>query len=233
MSSWEAIQSFLHLFYPDLCICCWDNLPARNHRFCVPCLTELPFTSHFEYSENRVSQKFWGRADVVDAASLFYFVEGSLIRDMIHKFKYKNKPSIGVSLGKLAGQKIRESQLFKEIDAIVPVPLHYVKNAKRGYNQSERFARGISEVIKIPVLQDYLVKHENTTSQTDKTRLDRYHNVKDSFSLKSKYRNRYKHLLLVDDVITTGATIEACVHTLQEQDDAQVSVLTIAMARNF
>lgn len=228
----NSLKSFADLFYPDICICCWERQAVKNGHFCVSCLTELPFTSHFTIRENTVTKKFWGRIDVVAGASLFYYGKGSMIREMIHKMKYNNLPFVAKELGILAGRKIKESGFYDDVTHLIPVPMHYRKKTKRGYNQSEIFARAISSIVAIPTVTDLLVKYKETTTQTDKGRISRYENVVNSFKVKGADKYRGSHFLLVDDVITTGATLEACAERLSIIPDVRFSVITMAMARN-
>lgn len=228
----QSIGYLRKLVFPDICICCWEKAPVQNGNFCIMCLSELPFTDHFEFDENRVTKKFWGIAQVENGASLLYFDKGSLVREMIHKMKYNNKPSIANALGRRAGEKMLATTVFNDIDVIIPVPLHKKRRAQRGYNQSEVFARGISEVTSIPVAVDVLLKTYHTTTQTDKSRYERFENVRDSFLLENIEKIKGRHILLVDDVITTGATMDACLHILEAVSNVQCSVMTIVMAKN-
>lgn len=178
-----------------------------------------------------MSKKFWGHVDLVHAISLLYFDKGGKIQDMIHNLKYHGRKVTGTALGEMAGRKILEHYKADIYDVIVPVPIHRSKQAKRGFNQSEAFARGISEITGIPVATDILLKTSKTKTQTGMGRQDRFENVKYTFGVNSQAK-KYGHYLIVDDVLTTGATLEACVHMLNDAYPAKYSVMSMVMARS-
>lgn len=225
-------MDFIYTIYPRLCILCWERQPVRDDMFCVDCLYELPYTDHFVEAENTVSRKFWGRINIEHGAALFNLYPESQIRKMMHRLKYDGKYEIGVKLGRMAATKMLTSAVFELPDFIIPVPLHYKKQKRRGYNQSTAFASGLSEISGIPYSEQILIKTLDTPSQTAKSRTDRLLNVQASFKLRKGNNLKGKHILLVDDVITTGATLESCAQVLQQIEDVKISILSIAVARN-
>jgi ComF family protein len=180
--------------------------------------------------ENALLRHFWGRVPLTMGAALFDFRKEHAVRKLIHRFKYQKVKNIGIKLGMIAGRKYLESPYFKSVDVIIPVPTSKFKLWKRGFNQAEIFAHGIQKAIHLPLDTQNLIKCRHTKSQTKKTRVERLNNVRGSFHLKKKQLFNGKHILLVDDVLTTGATIEACVEAFVECKDVQFSVLTIGLA---
>ena len=220
----------LHLFFPKVCLACSHALFKQERVICFSCLYKLPKTGFHLHAENPVSRIFWGRADIHAATSFLFFSKGGRVQHLIHALKYKGHREAGVHLGKLFGSDLKKSELYKEVDLVVPVPLHPKKQYKRGFNQSECIAAGISEGMKIPHVIDNLVREVHTSSQTKKSRYKRWDNVKGVFSLLKPAAFENKHVLLVDDVLTTGATLESCAECLLEVPGVRVSVATLACA---
>lgn len=228
LKSW--FHAFLHLFYPRLCPACNANLPPGQNFLCIPCQLQLPETEQYLLQENAFTQLFWGRVKVEAAAAQYYFSKSGRVQRLIHQLKYQHKPEIGYQLGLVFGQQLKEQAFFQNIDAIVPVPLHPKKQHSRGYNQAEEFGKGLAESMNLPLYPDLLYRKKFTNTQTKKSRLERLQNVLDAFALKSPQGVIHKHFLLVDDVLTTGATLEACALQLLKVEDSKVSMATIAMA---
>jgi ComF family protein len=220
-------RDFWYLFYPKICDACGKSLLHQEEILCTSCLIKLPRTEFHSDPENDLSQVFWGRVPIEQATALMHFVKGSPYRKLIHKLKYQNRPDIGVFLGRELGGELNNSKPFQNLDFIVPVPLHPDKQKIRGYNQAERIAAGISEVMDVPVSSDNLYRNVFTKTQTKKGRYDRWENVSEVFSVRDERELTGKHLLLVDDVITTGATIEACAQVLLKVPDVKVSIASI------
>ncbi|WP_299285343.1 ComF family protein [uncultured Mucilaginibacter sp.] len=221
---------FVSLIFPELCQACAKSLYRNEDLICADCLYHLPYTDFHLNADNTVAQQFWRRVPLEAAAALLYFSKGSRVQNLMHQLKYKNKPEVGVYLGKLAGKRLFENLIFSSADVIIPVPLHKQKQLKRGYNQSLSFAEGLSEKISIPVSIDNLIRVSSTESQTKKSRISRYENMKEVFSVKNPSTLIGKHILLVDDIITTGATLEACCNVLLEVPGVRISIASIAVA---
>ena len=229
MIAFKPISNFFELFYPRICESCNDNLVKNEEVLCTRCLLELPFT-HFQYdADNDVARIFWGRVPVKRAASLFYFHKEGHVQKLLHKLKYKDQPEIGIYLGKLIGYQLQGTG-FNETEVIVPVPLHLKKRRKRGYNQCEYIARGMSEVMNKPVNTSALRRVIANPSQTKRHRYERWLNAENVFKLTKPDQVKDKHVLLVDDVVTTGATLESCVSELLKGEGTSVSIITVAHA---
>lgn len=196
----------------------------------MSCMSELPRTNYHLYKENPLAFIFYGRVKIHAATSYFHFVKSSKYSSMMYRFKYKGDRQIGFVLGKYFGRSLLESPLFSGVDIIVPVPLHRRKLRKRGYNQSEYIARGLSFSMKKEVVCNSLVRNEFTPTQTRKSRIDRWDNVRGKFCVADPVVFINKHILLVDDVITTGATLEACAEELLKIHGVRVSIATLAKA---
>ena len=228
----KAFTDIIKGLFPEVCEACEENL-SNDNLLCVLCMYELPITDQFFFADNRFTKHFIGRVNIVHGAAYLDFYKEGIAQVLMHKLKYKGKYYIGEFLGRMAGKKLIESPLFSQIDAIIPVPLHSKKKSRRGYNQCEAFASGISEVTKIPQINNALLKMKNTPSQTAKSRTERIANVENSYSIDISLNLDHKHILLVDDVITTGATLEACAITLAKHyQNIRISMLTIAIANS-
>jgi len=228
----RSVQSLLNLIFPQLCIMCYSETPNQGQNFCVDCLINMPHTNHFKLKENRASEKFWGRFHYEDVASVLNFYNYSDVKWMMHRLKYEGRKDIGHVLGLMAGKKILSSTNFNDIDLIVPIPLHPEKKAKRGYNQAASFGKGISEILEKPMREDVIIKNIYTKSQTKMSRIERIKNVFNSFDLVDKNGIQGRHILIVDDVLTTGATIEACARKLMEAKNIKISIVTACIARH-
>ncbi len=219
---------FISLIFPELCQACAKSLYRNEEIICADCLYHLPYTNFHQQAENAVAQQFWGRVPVEAASAMLYFTKASRVQNLMHQLKYKNKPEVGVYLGRLAGKRLLENPIFAAADMIIPVPLHQQKQLKRGYNQSLSFAEGLSEKMLLPVENQNLLKITGTESQTKKSRISRYENMKEVFWVKNPEKLVGKHILLVDDILTTGATLEACCTVLLQIPDVKISIAAIA-----
>jgi len=220
------INDFFNLIFPKLCIACNDALLKNEKIICIRCLVNLPKTNFHKDKDNPVNKVFWGRVDVEMASSFYLFSKKSKVQNLLHNLKYKGVKEVGSVLGELFGFELNSSKFYKEIDFIVPVPLHKSKLKKRGYNQSEWIAIGLSKSMKVPVNIDSLYRKADSETQTKKSRYKRWENVGEIFGLANNDLEG-KRILLVDDVVTTGATIEACAQLLIQQN-CKVLVATIA-----
>ena len=226
--SW--VDALLNLFYPNLCYACSRNLPSGSDPICLTCQYKLPRTDHHHHTEdNAFTQRLWGRVELQAAAAFLHFVKDGRVQQLLHQLKYSGQSRVGVYLGKIYGQTLRESGAFSTIDGIVPVPLHPKKEKVRGYNQAAKFAQGLSEALQRPCRYP-LRRAVFTPTQPRMTRAERLRNVGRAFALPDPKMIEGQHLLLVDDVITTGATLEACANTLLKAPGVRLSMAAIAIA---
>ena len=221
------------LLFPNICmLCAKDYASSNTNPFCFTCTVNMPYTNHFKTKPNSATPKFRERVLCVDVACMLNFYSYSDVKLMLHRLKYKGRKDIGFQLGLMAGQRAINSPFFDDIDLIVPIPIHKSKLIKRGYNQAAFIAKGVGERMNIPVREDVIIKYTNTRSQTKMNRIERIKNVQSSFQLVDKHGIQGRHILLVDDVLTTGATIEACANHLLESRGVKLSILCMCLARN-
>ena len=218
------------LLFPRLCVTCGDKLIEQEQWICLHCLHHIPRTNFHLQPENRVAQLFYGRVKIEFATSFFYFSKGSIYQSLLHNLKYKGMKELGEEIGKYFGIDLLQSADFSSVDLICPVPLHPMKEKKRGYNQSWWIASGIATQMQKPLSADNLKRVTATETQTRKTRFERWQNVEGIFELNDPEAFTGKHILLVDDVITTGSTLEACAQAILSKTDARVSIATLATA---
>ncbi|HNV95667.1 MAG TPA: ComF family protein [Bacteroidales bacterium] len=226
--SW--LRDFLELIYPKNCGACNVPLLKGESVICTQCMAELPFTHYHKMNDNPVAQVFWGRIPIENATSLLYFHKKGRTQHLLHQLKYKGRQDIGIFLGQLLGNQLLNNEAYQNIDAIVPIPLHPKRQKQRGYNQAECIAIGLSRSLNIPIENQLIFRNTETKTQTKKSRTERWENVAQVFSLNTKNQQNGKHYLLVDDVITTGATIEACAQTLLTIPGTKISVASLAKA---
>jgi ComF family protein len=226
----NILSGTVHLFYPHICTGCGSDILEENTLLCLRCIHDLPHTNFAQYSNNPVEKYFWGRLPISAGYSEFYFSKEFLIQHLIHQLKYKDDTNIGFYLGELMGKTLLNSNRFNSIDALIPLPLYADKEHKRGYNQAAVICNGMSSVMNIPVLNGHVIRQHATETQTRKHRTERWENVKGSFKVIKESTLKNKHLLLVDDVITTGATLEACGSILLQTENVKLSIATLAYA---
>ena len=224
------LADFVSLLFPELCSACRESLMANEHLICTDCLYNLPFTNFHLQADNIVAQQFWGKIELEGAYSLYYFSKGGKIQNLMHQFKYKGMKQIGNLLGNIAGGQLIKNKVFNTVDVIIPVPLHKKRMTQRGFNQSLCFAEGLSEKLNAAVENNNLVRITATETQTHKSRFARFENMQEVFTVKNPERLINKHVLLVDDVITTGSTLEACGTELLKIQGLKLSIATIAYA---
>ncbi len=227
--SW--INDFISLLFPRLCACCDESLIKGEENICIKCEYDLPYTDFHEHDDNALAKQFWGRVPFYQASALLYFTKGNKTQKLIHQFKYKNQPQIGFQLGKKIGERLKSTHATVAIDFIIPVPLHPKQLRKRGYNQSEQIANGIAAILNIPVATNILLKAKETSSQTKHERYNRFENLLRVFMIVKPALITNKHVLLVDDVVTTGATIEACAICLQQHQPSKLSLVAAAYTK--
>jgi len=226
----NILNSILYLFYPEICLGCGNSLVSSEKILCTHCEVNLPRTRFHSDPDNEVSRIFWGRVKIEAATSFLYFRKGGMVQNLMHQFKYRGEREIGRHLGRLFALELEEVAYFSSADMIIPVPLHHNKEKKRGYNQSFMIAEGMGEIMAIPVKNDYLVRKKFSETQTKKARYNRWENVKEIFTLNHADEVKNSKVILVDDVITTGATIEACASLLINEGNAGVSIAALAIA---
>ena len=224
------IDDFISLLFPKICAACGNSLWKQEETVCLSCEFHLPRTNFHLSLENPVSRLFWGRVTVESASAYLYFNKGNKVQRLIHQLKYKGRKDIGIYLGRQYGMNLRLSPILQTVQLIVPVPLHKKKLLKRGYNQSEQFATGLSESMKVQVNTAAICRNKETETQTKKSRFRRWQNVAEVFEVSDPGSLEMKHVLLVDDVITTGATLESCIRALSPIQGIRISVATIAVA---
>lgn len=232
LQNWSADLS--HLIYPASCLVCEDEVIAESNQLCVSCFSNLHFTHFEKFDEpSELDQVFWGRVPLVNTCALLRFQKNSGTQNILHAIKYAGKQKLAVEMGALFGQKLMEnSAKYGTIEALIPVPLHPKKAFLRGFNQSERIAAGIASVLAIPVDEKLLTRGVFTESQTKKSRMNRWDNVSDVFRVDSVQVSNYSHIALVDDVVTTGSTLESCVQIIQnEYPKIKISILSLAIAK--
>jgi ComF family protein len=225
-----SLQAVAHLFYPQLCAGCGNDLHSKGQVICLRCLDEVPVTNFHLHAANPVEKIFWGRVAVTTATSYTYFTKDSMMQLLLHGLKYQGKKETGIFFGRKIGSALLQCNRFIDIDAIIPVPLHPKKEKARGYNQATMIAEGISEKMQLPLWGSALYRTGASETQTHKTRVERWNNIAGLFSVKNGKQLEGKHVLLVDDVITTGATLEACAAALLKVKDTRVSIATLAYA---
>jgi ComF family protein len=226
----SLLEDFLNLIYPRTCVACGNTLFRHEEVICSKCLVHLPKTFFHKDAKNPLLSLFWGKIPIQMVSSFYFFNKGNKVQNLIHHLKYKNRPDIGVYFGKRYGLYLKESKHFNEVDLVIPVPLHTSRLKKRGYNQAEMFAKGLSESMGIPYNYTSFIRSSATETQTKKSKLERWENVKNKFKVEETSAVENKHILLVDDVITTGSTLEACAQVLLEVDGVKISMASIAAA---
>ena len=225
-------DDFWGLLFPRICYGCGNYLVKNEKLICTECYVVIPRTNFHTVKDNPVAQTFWGRCKIESAAAFSYFNKGSRIRKLIHGLKYNGIREIGHELGKIYGLSLKSSGFLDNVDFIVPVPLHKSKERTRGFNQSEAISVGISEAAGLPMITNAIKRQTATLTQTKRSRADRWDNVEGIFALKNRELLAGKHILLVDDVITTGATMESCVNEILKAEGAKVSLVALAYTQS-
>ncbi|MDR9455948.1 MAG: phosphoribosyltransferase family protein [Salegentibacter sp.] len=222
-------HDLLNLFYPKICNCCETELVTHETIICTSCLHELPLTNFHLDNENTTKKVFSGRLSIENATSLLYFKKKGMVQQLIHNLKYRGNREIGNFLGQWLGEELAKIPEYTQIDAVVPVPLHRKKLKSRGFNQVEDFGKEVANSLESEYIDDVLVKKSATTTQTFKKRLSRWGSIDETFMIENPEKLENKHLLLVDDLITTGATMEACVTKLQKISGVKISLASMAI----
>jgi ComF family protein len=223
-------QDFIQLLYPRLCVVCNETLGRQERFICMHCMIRLPYTRYWLEKDNPAAQLFWGKVQVEWVIPFLHFTKSGMVQKMIHQIKYRNSPELAEYLGMLFGNILKDTDL-SQADVITAVPIHPQRLKQRGYNQSEKIAMGIGRVMGLPVESRIVERRMWEDSQTHKGRYERWENVQDAFVLVNPAAVAGRHIILVDDVLTTGATLEACASSIAAADNVKLSIVTLAKAQ--
>ena len=228
----STLKHIGHLFFPRCCNVCGGGLLHHETVLCMHCNVNLPRTEISNIHSNKTTELFAGRIPFVKAQSFFYYTKHSNYTNIIHNLKYNGQKSIGFNMGVMFAQELYQTGFFNDIDILIPIPLHKMREKQRGYNQSYFIASGISKKTGITIDTQSVQRRINTNSQTKKHKFERINNVENIFELNKNHSLNNKHILLVDDVITTGATIESIANTLSRVEDIKISIASLAIANH-
>ena len=226
----QIAENLINLFFPKVCYSCNSHLSDNEKYICTDCRHDLPVTNFHINGDDFVLKIFYGRVKIEQATALLRFKKKGIVQELIHNLKYRGYEDIGVFLGDWLGEELKTLENFKDIDVVIPVPLHKKKLKKRGYNQVVKFGKHIANALNCGYFDNVLIKIYNTESQVFKGRFARWNNSEEIFTIQNKHLIKGKHILLVDDIITTGATIESCVNVLNQAHNLKISVASMAIA---
>ena len=226
----SIVRDILRLIFPDLCYHCGEPLVGDERNLCTLCLSKIPWTHNASHPDNDTEIRLVGRIPVVAAASLLQFHKGNVTQSIVHQIKYHGHTQLAHQFGMILGEELKASHRFDDIDIVAPVPLHWWRRMRRGYNQSQILAAEVAKVLQCSLSVHDLYRRRHTPTQTHKNRQQRIDNMASAFALRHPEQFEGKHLLLIDDVLTTGATTEACYHALQSIPNLRISVATLAIA---
>ncbi|MBL7730342.1 MAG: ComF family protein [Chitinophagaceae bacterium] len=222
-------QAFMHLLYPHICAGCGHELHNEETQLCLQCLHEMPHTGFDKLPGNPVEKIFWGRLPLTAAMAGYYFTKGSVMQQLMHQLKYKGNKDLGIQLGRMLGHQLAESGRIMA-DALIPLPLYPAREKKRGYNQATLICHGMADILQLPVFDKAVTRPHHTTTQTRKKRIERWDNIEGKFLVTQPDVLQHKKLLLVDDVVTTGATLEACGAAILGAGNVSLSIACLCMA---
>ena len=225
-------ESIINLFFPTVCSGCNSFLLTNENVICTVCRHDIPLTNHHLNPENEAFKKFYGRIPVLHTSALFYFHKKGIVQELIHNLKYKGHEEIGTIMGEWYAEDLKTIQLLQSVDEIIPVPLHPKKLKERGYNQVTAFGTALSASLNLVFNDSLLIRNVYSKTQSKKTLLGRTEGIETIFDVSFTDKNHNKHFLLIDDVITTGATLEACSRALLKIPGAKISIVCMAMAQS-
>ena len=225
-------ESIINLFFPKVCSGCSSFLLSNENVICTVCRHDIPLTNHHLNPENDAFKKFYGRISVMHTSALFYFHKKGIVQELIHNLKYKGHEEIGAILGEWYAEDLKTIDLLQSVDEIIPVPLHRRKLKERGYNQVTAFGTALSSSLNIDYNDSILVRNVYSKTQSKKNLLGRTEGIESTFDVVFTEKNHNKHFLLIDDVITTGSTLEACSRALLKIPGAKISIVCMAMAQS-
>ena len=225
----QFFTDILNIFYPNICLNCDSVLTQHENTLCSKCLLDLPLTNYLESNNDNVAKIFYGRIKIEHATALLFYQKKGITQELIHKLKYKGYEQIGTFFGDWLGINLKENGSFNDVDLIISVPLHKKRLKSRGYNQVTKFGQRLAFHLDKPYIDNILIRTNANRTQTKKSRLERIKNVKELFYLTNNHFFEGKHILLIDDIITTGATIESCVNELLKTKNIKISLAVIAI----
>ena len=226
------LKTIINLFFPPVCSGCHSLLVSNENIICTLCRHNLPLTNHHLNTENEAFKKFYGRIPVEYTSAMLYFHKKGIVQELIHNLKYKGQEEIGTVLGIWYADDLKNLKILESVNEIIPVPLHKKKLRERGYNQITLFGKALSDGLNINYNPNILIRNRYSKTQSKKTFLNRSDGIETIFDVIFTEKDHYKHFLLVDDVITTGSTLEACSRALLKIPGAKISVVCMAMAHS-
>lgn len=232
VKSFTMLQHLTNLFFPKSCAGCQSFLLNNEKVICTKCRNEIPLTNFHLNPENELIKKFYGRLDLEFAAAKFYFHKMGIVQEMMHKLKYKGQEEIGEMIGYWYGEELKEIEIIKSADFIIPVPLHKKRLRERGYNQVDEFGKALSKELNIPFEDKILVRKLYSKTQTKKNLLGRTEINQNVFDVVFSEKHHNKHFIIVDDVITTGSTLEICAKALKKIPGSKISIICMAMSHS-
>ena len=227
----DIFNSFIDTLFPRICPVCNNVLLSHEKHICTKCRIDIPITRYHMQEFNAMEQLFAGKTPIEKAVGYFFYEKGNPYSNILHNIKYRNNPQLGQYVAKLFAQELLSRDIFRDIDCIIPVPLHHRKKIQRGYNQSEYIAKGFSEVFNIPVHNNIIIAHKSHESQTNKGIYERWLNTQNIFSAQDTQVLENKHILIVDDVVTTGATLLSAALTIASVPNIKISLATLGVAK--
>ena len=223
-------ESLLHLLFPHICCGCGSDIISTDSFLCMHCIDSMPRTEFHMHANNPVEKIFWGRLPLTSATAQYYFTRDSLMQQLMHQLKYKGNKELGKQLGRMIGNDLLQTNRFDYADALIPLPLFASKQKRRGYNQATVLCEGMAEVMNIKIIENAVARKQHTETQTKKNRAERWQNMEGKFELLDDGFLKNKYVLLVDDVVTTGATLEACGLELMKAEDISLGIVTLCYA---